>query len=409
MDTTLHTTRDALAESVAKLAAARPVVVDVLPAGAISPHHADGGVSHAGPPIEPQRMCPPMRAALGAAMTLEGIAPSSAEALALLEDDQIALRPNHELGGVGPMVGVITASMPVFVARDEATGRTAWTPINEGSGRVLRYGADGPDVLERLAWMRDVLAPALRVAIERTGPLDLMPLLTASLLQGDEAHHQTEVGTALTLQALAPGLEDADPSVAAFIAGNGQFFLNLAMLHSKLALDCASGVPGSPLLTAIARNGVEVGIRVSGTGDAWFSGPAAAPSPQRLFAGYTPADMNPDLGDSAIVEAYGLGALAVAASPAAAYHVGIEPQDVAGIQGSLAAIAAGHSSDVAMPGGPAILGVDVRAVVATGIRPPVHTGIAHREPGIGQIGAGVTHPPMNAFHEAVAALDGAAS
>lgn len=405
MDTTLHTTRDALAESVAKLAAARPVVVDVLPAGAISPHHADGGVSHAGSPIAVERMCPPMRAALGAAMTLEGIAPNAAEALTLLEDGQLPLRPNHELGGVGPMVGVVTASMPVFVARDEATGRTAWTPINEGSGRVLRYGADGPDVIERLAWMRDVLAPALRVALERTGPLDTLPILAASLLRGDEAHHQTEVGTALTLEALAPGLEDADPSVAAFIAGNGQFFLNLAMLHSKLALDIASGVPGSPLLTAIARNGVEVGIRTSGTGAAWFAGPAAAPEPQLLFDGYTPADMNPDLGDSAIVEVYGLGAMAVAASPQAAHYVGLDPEERFAINDGLQVIAAGHHAEIAMPTGPAILGVDVEAVVRTGVRPPVHTGIAHRQPGIGQIGAGVTHPPMNAFTEAVAELE----
>ena len=144
--------------------------------------------------------------------------------------------------------------------RDEATGKVAWCPLNEGSGAVLRYGADGPEVLERLKWMRDVLAPELRAALRRTGPLDLYDLHVRSLALGDEAHHRTEQGTALTLAAL--GIEH--PEVRAFIAGNGQFFLNLAMVFSKLALDCAADVPGSPVLTAIARNGVEVGIRVSG-------------------------------------------------------------------------------------------------------------------------------------------------
>ena len=191
--------------------------------------------------------------------------------------------------------------------------------MNEGSGAVLRYGADGPEVLERLVWMRDVLAPELRAALE-AAPLDLYDLHVRSLALGDEAHHRTEEGTALTLEAL--GIEH--PEVRAFIAGNGQFFLNLAMVFSKLALDCAADVPGSPVLTAIARNGVEVGIRVSGTGDQWFVGPAALPDPARLFDGYAPADMNPDLGDSAIVETYGLGALAVAASPLAAVSVGLD-------------------------------------------------------------------------------------
>lgn len=396
MDATLHTEADA----VERLAAARPLVVDVVPASEVSPHHAGGGVTHAGPPIEPARMCPPMRAALGSALWLEGMAGSPAEALALVDDGQIPLSTNHDAGGVGPMAGVVSPHMPVWVARDEATGRTAWCPLNEGSGAVLRYGADGPEVLERLTWMRDVLAPELRKALDGA-PLDLHDLHVRALARGDEAHHRTEEGTALTLQQL--GIEQ--PEARAFIAGNGQFFLNLAMLFAKLALDCAAGVPGSPVLTAIARNGVEVGIRVSGLGDRWFVGPAALPDPAKLFDGYTPADMNPDLGDSAIVETYGLGALAVAASPLAAPSVGIDPADSEAIETRVRAIAAGESPTIRYPDGrAAILGIDARKVVETGILPPVHTGIAHRRPGIGQIGGGVTHPPRQAFEAAVEAL-----
>jgi hypothetical protein len=397
MNAALHTEADA----VARLAAARPLVVDVVPASEVSPHHAGGGVTHAGPPIEPARMCAPMRAALGSALWLEGAAGTPAEALELVEDGQIRLMTNHDAGGVGPMAGVVNPSMPVWVARDEATGKLAWCPLNEGSGAVLRYGADGPEVLERLKWMRDVLAPELRAALARTGPLDLHALHVRSLALGDEAHHRTEQGTALTLSAL--NIEK--PEVRAFIEGNGQFFLNLAMVFAKLALDCAADVPGSPVLTAIARNGVDVGIRVSGTGSRWFVGPAALPYPAKLFAGYTPADMNPDLGDSAIVETYGLGALAVAASPVAAASVGLNPVDIDAIDTRLRAIAAGESPDISYPDGrAAMLGVDARKVAATRIAPPVHTGIAHKRPGVGQIGGGVTHPPLQAFDAAVEAL-----
>jgi hypothetical protein len=396
MNAALHTGADA----VTRLAAARPLVVDVVPASEVSAHHAAGGVTHAGPPIAPERMCPPMRAALGSALWLEGVAATPAAALELVEDGQIPLMTNHDAGGVGPMAGVVNASMPVWVARDEATGKVAWCPLNEGSGAVLRYGADGPEVLERLKWMRDVLAPELKAALNGN-PLDLYELHKRSLALGDEAHHRTEEGTALTLHAL--GIEH--PEVRAFIAGNGQFFLNLAMVFSKLALDCAADVPGSPVLTAIARNGVEVGIRVSGLGDRWFTGPAALPEPARLFDGYTPADMQRDLGDSAIVETYGLGALAVAASPKSVPSVGLDPADVERIDAECRAIAAGFSPDLTFPDGrPAILGIDPRKVAQTRLSPPVHTGIAHVQPGIGQIGGGVTHPPLEAFDDAVEAL-----
>jgi hypothetical protein len=402
MHTTLHADPD---PAVAALAAAAPLLVDVQPAGAVVPALAAGAVSHAGPPIHPRSMCPPMRTALAVALAIEGRADSAEDALALLDGGEIELRPNHDLGGVGPMSGAVTASMPVLVARDEATGKTAWCPLNEGSGKVLRYGADGPEVVARLEWMRDVLGPALARALAEHGPLDLLDVQRQALELGDECHHRTEAGTKLTHDALAPYLPD---DVKAFILGNGQFFLNLAMVSAKLAMVCAAGVPGSSLLTVIARNGVEVGIQLSGTGERWFVGPAALPDPARLVAPYTPQDMNPDLGDSAIVEVYGLGAMALSASPLAAPSVGLSADDAPQIMERLRKIAAADHPALRLyePAPiPAILGIDARAVVASGIRPLVHTGIAHREPGVGQIGGGVTHPPFEAFVEAIAALD----
>jgi hypothetical protein len=392
--------------AVTALAAARPRLVTVRPAGEVVPALAAGALGHAGPPIDPPSMCAPMRTALAVAATIEGLAASPAEALTLLDAGALELHPNHDLGGVGPMSGAVTASMPVLVARDDATGLQAWCPLNEGSGKVLRYGAEGPEVVARLEWMRDVLGPALAGALELHGPLDLLEIQARALALGDECHHRTDAGSVLTHDALATWLS---PDVRRFILGNTQFFLNLAMVSAKLGTVCASGVRGSSLVTAIARNGVEVGVQLSGTGARWFTGPAALPEPARLAKPYQPADMNPDLGDSAIVEVYGLGALALSGSPMSAPSVGLDPADAPAIMARLRRIAAGAHPALLLdePGGsaPALLGVDARAVVSTGIRPPIHTGIAHREPGVGQIGGGVTHPPMAAFTAAVAALE----
>ncbi|MFP5361908.1 MAG: DUF1116 domain-containing protein [Thermoleophilia bacterium] len=398
----LSTSLYAADRAVRALAAARPALVDVAPAARAVPHLAAGGACHAGPPIASAAMCGPMRAALGVALMLEGVAPTPAEALALADAGEVELRPNHDCGGVGPMSGVVTGSMPVLVARDEASGLTAWCPLNEGSGKVLRYGADDDEVVARLLWMRDVLAPELARALDARGPLDLLDLHAQSLAAGDECHHRTDAGTQLVAAALAP----LAPEVDAFVRANGQFFLNVAMVFAKLALVCADGVAGSSLVTVVARNGVEVGVKLSGTGERWFTGPAAAPDPAALHPGRTLDEMNPDLGDSAIIAVYGLGALAFGAAPLSAPSVGLDPRTIAARMEAFREIAAAEHPALALPDGPAILGVDARAVVETGIVPPIHTGIAHRAAGVGQIGGGVTLPPFEAFVAAVEALDG---
>lgn len=402
MHTSLYTN-----EATRVLAASKPALVGVVPAWSLVPHLAAGGVCHAGPPIRAEAMCKPMRAALGVALAIEGDAPDPDGALTMADCGAADLLPNHDAGGVGPMSGIVTASMPLLVARDEATGTQAWCPLNEGSGRVLRYGADGAEVVARLEWMRDVLGPALAKALEQTGPLDLLELQRRALLDGDECHHRTHAGTRLVHAALAPHLP---AEVSDFILGNHQFFLNLAMVSAKVATTAAAGVAGSPLVTVVARNGVEVGVKLSGTGDRWFTGPAALPDPARLTPGHGPGDMQRDLGDSAIVEVFGLGALAIEASPLSAPSVGLAAEDAAAIMDRLRRIGAGEHPTLGWRTAdgqsvPAILGVDARAVVRERVVPPIHTGIAHREPGIGQIGGGVTSPPMEAFEAAVWALD----
>ncbi|MBO9534403.1 MAG: DUF1116 domain-containing protein [Solirubrobacteraceae bacterium] len=406
MYTELHTD-----EAVRRLAAARPMLVDVRPAGEVVPHHAAGGITHGGPPIESARMCPPMRRAIGVALAIEGIAPDPDSALALVDAGEVPYIPNHDVGGVGPMSGVVTASMPLLIARDEATGLEAWCPLNEGSGKVLRYGADGQEVEDRLRWMRDVLGPSLSSALAEGGPVDLLEIQRLAMLEGDECHHRTEAATAIVSEQLKPYVP---AEVYEFMVTNGQWFLNMAMVSAKLATVCAAGVDGSPLVTVVARNGVEVGVQLSGTGSQWFVGPAAMPDPANLYPGYSLDDMNPDLGDSAIVEVYGLGALAVAGSPISAPSVGLSVDDIDDIDARLRPIAAGEHAELSFirrdgTSSPAILGVDGRAVVATGQVPPIHTGIAHKGAGIGQIGGGITLPPFNAFVEAVEALDAAAA
>ncbi len=352
-----------------------------------------------------------MRQAIGVALTIEGVADTPEAALELVDAGKVPYLPNHDLGGVGPMSGAVTGSMPLLIARDEATGKTAWCPLNEGSGKVLRYGADGPEVVDRLKWMRDVLGPSLSAALKEIGPIDLIDVQRDAMVLGDECHHRTEQGTIIVAEMLRGHVPD---EVQAFIDGNTQFFLNLAMVSAKLAADCAAGVDGSSLVTVVARNGVDVGVKLSGTGDRWFVGKAAMPSPHKLYDGFTADDMNPDLGDSAIVEVYGLGALAVAGSPLSAPSVGLDPADIDAIDAELRPIAAGEHAELLLylqdgTTAPAILGVDGRAVVATGQVPPIHTGIANKRPGIGQIGGGITLPPLPAFVEAVAALDALAA
>ncbi|MDO9354882.1 MAG: DUF1116 domain-containing protein [Solirubrobacteraceae bacterium] len=348
-----------------------------------------------------------MRQAIGVALTIEGAADTPEAALALVDAGEIPYVPNHDVGGVGPMSGAVTGSMPLLIAKDEATGRTAWCPLNEGSGKVLRYGADGPEVVDRLKWMRDVLGPSLSRALAEIGPIDLIDVQRDAMVLGDECHHRTEEGTMIVAELLRGHVPD---DVQAFIDGNTQFFLNLAMVSAKLAMDCASGVEGSSLVTVVARNGVEVGVKLSGTGDEWFVGTAALPFPHKLYEGFTADDMNPDLGDSANVEVYGIGALAVAGSPLSAPSVGLEVDEIDDIDARLRPIAAGEHPELRLTlrdgtRKPAILGVDGRAVVATGQVPPIHTGIANKRPGIGQIGGGITLPPFSAFVEALAALD----
>ena len=368
---------------------------------------------HAGPPIEWVRMCGPMQGAIVGAILYEGWARDAEAARALAASGAIRFAPAHHHAAVGPMAGIISPSMPLWVIEDKVSGRRAYSNFNEGLGKALRFGAYGSDVLERLKWIGIVLAPAVGAALEALGGVELKPLMAQALTMGDEVHNRNAAASALLLRRLAGALARTTSSsqglaeVLDFVAGNEHFFLNVSMAACKAMLDAAHGVPGSSLVTAMARNGVEFGIRVSGLGERWFTAPAASVD-GLYFAGYSAADAARDLGDSAITETAGLGGFAMAAAPAIVKFVGATPEDAIDNSLRMRQITLGESNVFQLPAldfrGTAC-GIDARRVVDTGIEPVINTGIAHREPGIGQIGAGLTRAPLACFAQAVLALD----
>jgi hypothetical protein len=370
---------------------------------------------HAGPPIEWPRMCGPMQGAIVGAMLYEGWARDPDSARALAASGAIRFAPAHHHAAVGPMAGIISPSMPLWVVEDKSSGRRAYSNFNEGLGKALRFGAYGSEVLERLKWIGIVLAPAVGSALAALGGIELKPLMAQALTMGDEVHNRNAAASSMLLRRLAGALARTTTSsqglaeVFDFIAGNEHFFLNISMAACKAMLDAAHGVPGSSLVTAMARNGVEFGIRVSGLGERWFTTPATSVD-GLYFAGYSAADAARDLGDSAITETAGLGGFAMAAAPAIVKFVGGTPEDAIDNSLRMRQITLGESNVFQLPAldfrGTAC-GIDARRVVDTGIEPVINTGIAHREPGIGQIGAGLTRAPLACFAQAVLALDAA--
>jgi len=403
---------EANAEALRRILAADPVLVGVRRAGElIAELDAEPLVLHAGPPLAWERMCGPLRGAVCGAIVFEGWAPDLAAAERLAERGGVRFAPNHHFGAVGPMTGITTRSQPLLVVENRAFGNRVRCTINEGLGKVMRFGGNDAEVLARLAWLRDEFGPLLGRALE-SKPVPLSPLIARGLAMGDEMHQRNVACTSLLLRALAPSLARAgDPESVAraleFIAGNDQFFLNVGMAMGKSMLDPAQGIAGSTIVTAMSRNGTDFGIRVSALGERWFTAPVEMPQ-GLYFPGFSAADANPDIGDSAILEAVGLGAFAMAAAPAVAGFVGAGGfQDALGYTRAMAEITVARNPKWTIPalefeGTPT--GIDIRRVVESGIAPAINTGIAHQRAGVGQVGAGIARAPLGCFEQALAAF-----
>jgi hypothetical protein len=394
--------------------AADPVLVGVGRAGSLVPALGPGErrLLHAGPPIAWDEMCGPMQGAVVGAVLAEGWAADPVAARSLVDARGVALEPCHHHGCAGPMAGVVAPSMPMWVVEEAGSGRRTHTTLNEGLGKVLRFGAIGPEVLDRLAWMAAELGPVLTDAVGRIGGLRLKPLMAQALHMGDECHNRNAAATGLLLKQLVPALLAGDTErgalarVVSFLAGNDHTFLNVSMAACKSMLDAAAGVAGSSMVTTMARNGVRFGIRLSGTGERWFEAPANRVE-GLYFPGYGPDDAAADLGDSAITETAGLGAFAMAAAPAIVQFVGGSAADAVAHSRRMRTITLGANDAFTLPAlgfAPTAAGIDARAVVDTGVVPVINTGIAHRDAGVGQIGAGITTAPAACFTAAVVAL-----
>lgn len=412
-----------LARHAARIEKANQRVVEIIQAGApklvgldlarnVIPGMTEDTILHAGPPITWERMCGPMRGGILGGLLYEGRAASLEEAEQLAASGKIRFAPCHEHRAVGPMAGIVTPSMPVWIVHNETHGNFAYCTLNEGLGKVLRYGAYGEEVIQRLRWMAQTLYPVLKAAVGLTGPIDLKNLIAQALHMGDEVHNRNRAATSLLYRTLAPAIvatcpnKDDAVAVLNFIHSNDHFFLNLSMPACKAVLDAARHVNYSSIAVAMARNGTDFGIQVAGTGDQWFTAPAEVPA-ALYFSGFTKADANPDIGDSAITETGGLGGFAIAAAPAIVQFVGGRAGDALRYSLAMYEITAAESRSYQIPaldfrGTP--LGIDVRKVVEKNLVPVIDTGVAHKQAGIGQVGAGIVNAPMGPFAQAYEAL-----
>lgn len=397
--------------AVERMMSARPILTGIATARDVIPGMHDKMLLHAGPPVEWERMSGPLRGAVIGALLFEGLAQDEAEARDLATSGEINYAPCHHHSSVGPMAGVTSPSMAVYVIENAEGDNHAYSNLNEGYGKVLRYGAFSEEVITKLKWMNDSMAPLLGEALGSGDGIDLRALLAEALHMGDEGHNRNKAGSLLFLRNLAPRIaavnakDSVKQEVLAFLGDNALSVLNPVMAACKAMADAAHGVEGSTLVTAMARNGTDFGIRVSGLGEQWFAAPAQIPD-GLYFPGFTSEDANADIGDSTITETAGIGGFAMASAPAIVSFVSGTPQDALNATLEMYEITVAEHAHFTIPpldfrGTPT--GIDVRKVVELGITPRVNTGIAHKEPGVGQVGAGLVRPPMSIFEQALMA------
>ena len=400
-------------EKMRRILGGEPELIDVCPAGELLPELDEYAIGHAGPPIAWEEMCGPMQGAIMGAAVYEGMADTLEQAAEMAASGKIRFISNHSMHCVGPMTGMITRSMPLWVVRNKTFGNFAYSTFNEGIGKVMRFGANSQEVIDRLRWLQNSLGPAMKKALAQSGPISLKLIISRALAMGDEMHQRNVAASSLLTRELAPYLANAVEDAAerfrilSFLSTNDQFFLNLAMAAGKATMDPVRDIPHCSIVTAMSRNGTNFGIQVSALGDRWFQAPACMPV-GLYFPGYTEADANPDMGDSAICETFGIGGFAMASSPAVVRFVGAgNISSAMKYSRDMMEITVGENDAYVMPTMDFTgtgTGIDIRRVIETGILPVINTGMAHKKPGVGQVGAGVVKPPMECFEQALYAL-----
>lgn len=398
-------------EAEQRIMKAHPYVVGIGTAGSDIPNMTKKTILHAGPPVKWENMSGPLRGAIIGGLIYEGLAKNAEEAIELAASGEITFDSCHHHSAVGPMAGVVTYSMPVWIVENKAYGNKAYCTLNEGLGKVLRFGAYQQEVIDRLNWMENTLAPILKASLELCGEIDLKSMIAQVLQMGDDGHNRNKAGTSLLIREIAPYIaltdfSDKDKSeVLRFMNSNDHFFLNLTMPAAKCTLDPLEDIKYCTIVYTMARNGTEFGIRVAGLGNRWFTAPAEIIN-GLYFPGYSEKDANPDIGDSVITETSGIGGFAMATAIPIVQFVGGTPADAINYTKQMYEITQAENQTYKIPvldfrGTPT--GIDIRKVVETGIKPVINTGIAHKDPGVGQVGAGIVHPPMKCFEDALEA------
>lgn len=398
---------------IAKVVASQPVIKDVVPAKSVIKELNEGKVIlHAGPPIQYENMPDPVQGSCVGAALFEGWAQTEEEARKILGSGEVTFIPCHHVNAVGPMGGITSANMPVFVVENLTDGNEAYCTMNEGIGKVLRFGAYSQEVVDRLLWMKNILGPTLGKAIRTLGGLNVNPLVAKAIAMGDEFHQRNIAASLAFLKEISPVITKMEMDekdrydVIKFLADTDQFFLNIMMATGKAVMDGARKITDGTVVTAMCRNGVDFGIRISGMGDEWFTAPVN--TPQGLyFTGYDGEDACPDMGDSAITETLGVGGMAMIAAPAVTRFVGAGGyEDALRTSTEMTEITIDRNPNFIIPNWNfqgTCLGIDARLVVEKGITPVINTGIAHKIAGYGQIGAGTVHPPIECFEKAILA------
>ncbi len=397
-----------------KITEAQPFLIDVKPGKELIPELNERVILHAGPPIKWEDMTDPMKGSCVGGVLFEGWETTEEGARKLLSEGGVKFIPCHSVDAVGPMGGITTGNMPLLVVKNNADGKKAYCTMNEGIGKVLRFGAYSSEVVDRLKWMKDVLGPALSKALQKIeGGLNINVIVAKALTMGDEFHQRNIAASALFLKDIMPYLLKTDiapaelEEVTVFLADTDQFFLNIMMATCKVIMDSSRVIEEGSIVTAMTRNGEQFGIRVSGLGEEWFTAPVNTPE-GLFFTGYSQEDANPDMGDSAITETFGVGGMAMVASPGVTRFIGAGGfEDALSISEEMREICIANNSNYAIPTWDfqgTCLGIDIRKVVETGITPVINTGIAHKKAGIGQIGAGTVRVPLECFTKALEAL-----
>ena len=393
---------------------AEPTLIGVKYAYEVVPKLDKYTIGHAGPPLKWADMCGPLQGAVLGGIVYEGLANNLEDAEKLVKNNKIKFVSNHSIGCVGPMTGIITYSMPLWEVKNTTFGNVAYCTFNEGLGKVMRFGANGPEVIERLKWLEKSLAPAMKKAIQLSGPISMKVMIAKALAMGDEMHQRNAGATALFVKEIINYLvqvvtsQDDLKKIVSFITSNDQFFLNLAMASGKAIMDPAKNIPFSTVVTTMSRNGTNFGIKISALGETWFEAPVNHPR-GLYFPGYTEADANPDIGDSAIVETFGIGGFAMGSSPAVVRFVGASSvSEAVAYSREMQEITIGLSPSFVIPNMDFVgvaTAIDIRKVVSLGILPVINTGMAHKKPGIGQVGAGIVKAPLNCFTKGLIAFE----